>query len=57
MNDARAQAMPSEITVATDNVPDCALEDNPDGSKRVCQTEDGGLMQEKGKNWHDNYKK
>ncbi len=57
MNDARAQAMPSEITVATDNVPDGALEDNPDGSKRVCQTEDGGLMQEKGKSWHDNYKK
>lgn len=35
MNGARAQAMPSEITVATDNVPDGALEDNPDGSVNV----------------------
>lgn len=35
MNDTKAKAIQSEITVATDNVPDGALEDNPDGSVNV----------------------
>lgn len=38
MNDTRAKAIPSEITVATDNVPDGALEDNPDEAKKRNRT-------------------